>query len=844
MNFKAWELYVGIVFFLISCSNNKKYDFHSPNGKIEVNLNLNEKGEVLYSATLNKKPIISPSILGLKSSFSDFTNGLIVINKITNQINETWEPVWGQRSSIRNHFNEVTFELENIEQKKLNIQFRIFDDGIAFRYLIPGNDSIVITNEISSFSFSDDLSAWWTPQDFDSYEHLYQNSKLSSLNAVNTPITLEGDDYYISIHEAQLENYAGMTLKSTDSHTLEADLVPWKDGSKVKLQLPLRTPWRTIQIGEKLSDLVESSMILNLNEPNRIENTSWIAPMKYIGVWWEMHMGFSSWDLSNIHGARTKNVKEYIDFASKNNIKGVLVEGWNEGWETWHTDKSVFDFDKPYPDFNMEEIVSYADNKNVQLIGHHETGGNITEYESQMESAFYYYRTHNIHAIKTGYAGDIIPKGEHHHGQYMVNHYRKVLEKCAENKIMLDAHEPIKPTGLSRTFPNMMTREGARGMEWNAWSKGNSPEYTTTLPYTRLLAGPLDYTPGIFNVKFNGYDEGTRVHSTLARQLALMVVLYSPLQMAADIPSNYSDNPAFQFIKDFQTDYDQSLLLDGKIGDFTVLARKVKNTEEWFLGAITDENERVITFPLDFLDDDIAYKAEIYSDAKTTDWDKHPTEILIDSILVNSTDELKIALSPAGGSAIRFVPTSSKTLSSIDKFNSQTDQFYDNYKSVYKYGSIRKVEHKGTKVTITSSSTAENNKLEVSTLFDGELADVLDREKVWLGYQNKNLELQLEFKEATNINSFELSCLIEHISWIFAPEQVKIEYNNGEKIVNINSSIRELKGSKREKIAIYLEETISTKNLSISVSPLKDIPEWHNASGKAAWLFIDEIIIK
>lgn len=841
--------YIGFVFVILalfSCDMGKGEKLSSPDDNIIVHVFKNENNEFGYSVSFKKDKLLDWSRLGLKTVFEGLGSDFKIISSTSVSSDDTWKTVWGQRSIIRNNYNELLLKLQNSTNQNLNIRFRVFNDGVAFRYEIPGNDSIVIYDELTEFNFTQDLSAWWTPQDFDSYEHLYQNSKISELKAVNTPITFEGNGVYVTIHEAQLENYAGMTLEKTDSLKLKAELVPWKDGVKVKSVLPLNTPWRTIQIGDELSDLTGSSMILNLNKPNVIADVSWINPMSYIGVWWEMHMGISTWDLSGTHGARTENVKRYIDFASEHNIGGVLVEGWNVGWETWHTDKSIFDFVEPYADFNMDEIAQYAKAKNVELIGHHETGGSIAVYEQQLDEAFQYYQANGVKVIKTGYAGSILPEGEHHHGQFMVEHYRKVVEKAVQYQIMIDAHEPIKATGLSRTYPNMMTREGARGMEWNAWSRGNSPEYTTILPYTRLLAGPIDYTPGIFNLKFNGYDEGTRVHSTLARQLALMVVLYSPLQMAADMPSNYENNRAFQFIRDLKTDFDESFLLAGEIGDYTVIGRKTKGVEEWFVGAITDEEERIVEFSLNFLKKGTMYKAEVYADAENTNWDTNPTAILIDSFLVSSDKNIKIAMSPAGGTAIRIIPVHAKQLKSINQFNELADGFSEKFKSIYKYGDVRRI----TNVAIHSVDISKSEHSDkypangLKTIVDGELGDVLDKNVRWQAYRENDLVIELEFDQEIEIDTIQLSCLVEHISWMFAPESVTIIYDGGEKMIEIKKQTKELIGSKREYVTLYFDKPIITKKVKIIAKPLSNIPEWHSAKGEKAWLFVDELIVK
>jgi alpha-glucosidase len=472
---------------------------------------------------------------------------------------------------------------------------------------------------------------------------------------------------YISIHEAALTDYAGMMLARAGGESFDplggiqygTSLVPWPDGSKVAGHTPFKTPWRTIQIATWPGGLVESSLILNLNDPPDPEifkDTSWIRPMKYIGIWWGMHIGKYTWHTGPRHGATTENAKLYIDFASKHGIPGVLIEGWNTGWDRWGQE-GAYDHVTPYDDFDLDEVVRYGRQKGVSIIGHHETGGDVPTYERQIDFAFRLYRDAGISAVKTGYAGKIRPSGQHHHGQWMVNHYRMVVEKAAKYQVVLDVHEPIKPTGLSRTYPNMMTREGARGMEYNAWSEGNPPEHETILPFTRMLAGPLDYTPGIFDLTFDEYKPQNRVRSTLARQLALYVVLYSPLQMAADLIENYEGKPAFDFIAEVPVDWDETRVLNGEIGDFVTIARR--SGESWYIGSITDEAERVLTARLSFLQSGTTYRARIYADTPDTHWETNPTGIEIRDELVDAGTILTLQLAGAGGQAISITPVES-----------------------------------------------------------------------------------------------------------------------------------------------------------------------------------------
>ncbi|MDZ7682454.1 MAG: glycoside hydrolase family 97 protein [Fodinibius sp.] len=578
----------------------------------------------------------------------------------------------------------------------MHLRFRVFDDGIGFRFEFPEQesmaDSLFIMNEQTEFALTGDHRTWWIPADYDSYEYNYKQSKVSEVDAsefasenervdrqidnfqaVNTPVTMQTEGgLYLSFHEANLTNYAGMTLGITDDLKLVSELVPWADGTKVKTEAPFSTPWRTIQVGEQPGDLAESFILQNLNEPNKLEDTSWIEPLKYTGIWWEMHIGKTSWNYSERaedsygqqggtqHGATTENAKRYIDFNNRADIKGMLVEGWNTGWEFWGTDSvGFFDFTTPYPDFNLREVASYAQENDVALIGHHETSGQAAHYQTRLDAAFNLYQDVGVHHVKTGYAGGVIPKGEYHHGQFMVRHYRRVVEKAAEYQIGINAHEPIKATGLRRTYPNMMTREGVRGMEYNAWSEGMPPQHTTILPFTRVLGGPIDYTPGIFDITFDEYREQEQVHSTLANQLALYVVLYSPMQMAADLPENYlTDNgdfhPMFEFIRDVAVDWDESKILNAEIGDYVVTTRKAKGSDSWFLGAITDENERTVDVSLNFLDEGQTYEATIYRDGENAHWENNPTDYEIETREVNSSDSLKLWLAPGGGTAISF----------------------------------------------------------------------------------------------------------------------------------------------------------------------------------------------
>lgn len=586
----------------------------SPDGRIKVRFIL-DKGVPHYSVSYGDTVLIRPSSLGFHfKEKKPLDDNFKIIDVRRNVFYNTWRPVWGQTSKITNYYNELVIYLkeEVPPYRKMNLVFRVYNDGVGFRYIIPGQESletINIMSEDTEFRLSSNNTTWWIHNDWDSYEYQYLETPLNHVMSASTPVTMKTPGgIYLSIHEAALVDYAGMALKRDldRDYTLVSELCPWPDGVKVKGRTPLKTPWRTIQIGAAPGDLLESNLILNLNDPCALEDTSWIQPMKYVGIWWEMHIGKSTWEAGPRHGATTERAKYYIDFAGKHGIGGVLVEGWNLGWGgTWDDQ----DYTTPYPDFDLVEVAKYAEERGVEYIAHNETGGNVINYINQIEEAYSLYNSLGIHAIKTGYVADngmIKPRGQHHHGQWMVNHYLDVIKKAAEYEIMIDAHEPIKPTGLYRTYPNFITREGVQGMEYNAWSAGNKPEHTTIIPFTRMLAGPIDYTPGIFDITFDEYRFLNRVHTTRAKQLALYVVIFSPLQMVADLPENYLDDngnplPEFKFIQDVPVTWDETLVLNARIGDYVTIARR--RGQEWYVGSITDEKPRRLMVPLAFLED-------------------------------------------------------------------------------------------------------------------------------------------------------------------------------------------------------------------------------------------------
>ncbi len=668
---KGMILY-GISLFLLlilnNCTEMKETSIKSPDKKIKIHFALHSY-KPYYLVYYKNKVLIPASRMGFElQDISDLRKDFKVVDVIKSSFDETWEPIWGETASIRNNYNEMKVFLREKGEpnRQLNIIFRAYDDGIGFRYEFPEQDSLSdfnVIDELTEFNFDENHTAWWIPGDFDSYEHLYNETGIDETEHVNTPVTFKTEDnLYLSIHEAALMDYPEMTLKK-DSTAFKyiCALAPWADGTKAKLKTPFKTPWRSIQIAEEPGDLIESYLILNLNEPCIYDDVSWIKPMKYAGIWWGMHIGYNTWGAGERHGATTEEAKRYIDFCAANNIPGLLIEGWNTGWESWFAGDN-FDFVTPYDDFDLEEVVRYGKDNGVEIIGHHETGGQVPMYEGHMENAFKLYHDLGIPAVKTGFAGKIRPEGENHHGQYLVRHHQKVIDTAAKYRIMVDAHEPIKPTGLRRTYPNFMTREGVRGMEYNAWSEGNPPEHTCILPFTRMLAGPLDYTPGIFDIKYERYREELskwheahdetpkRVHTTLSKQLALYVILYSPMQMIADLPENYEGNAAFEFISEVPVDWDDTKVLNGEIGNFITIARK--QGDNWFIGSITDENQRELEIKLDFLDPGKEYMAVGFSDSEKTDLEENPTAYKVEMYPVNSESIIVMGLAAGGGQAI------------------------------------------------------------------------------------------------------------------------------------------------------------------------------------------------
>ena len=682
-------------------------EIKSPNGKLTLQFTLQNDGVPTYHLTYKGRDVIKTSKLGLDlKNAPALTSGFAVAEAKQRSFDESWQPVWGEVKTIRNHYNELAVTLtQAATSRTMRVRFRLFDDGLGFRYEFPRQDKLthfVVKEERTQFALAGDHKAFWLPGDYDTQEYSTVTSNLSEVRGkmksavtgnasqttfsdtgVQTPLMLKSKDgLYINIHEAALVDYSCMSLELDDkSFILETHLTPDAVGDKGYLQTPANSPWRTIVVSDRAGDILESHLILNLNEPTKYKDTSWIKPVKYVGVWWEMITGRSTWaytDASNLkldstdyskmkpngrHAANTAHVKEYIDFASKHGFDGVLVEGWNTGWEDWFGNSKdyVFDFVTPYPDFDVQELHRYAASKNVKMIMHHETSGSARNYERHLDAAYKFMVDNGYNAVKSGYVGPILPRGEHHYGQWLVNHYLYTITKAADYHIMVNAHEAVRPTGLARTYPNLIGNEAARGTEYEAFG-GSNPDHTTILPFTRLMGGPMDYTPGIFQTQISAINPENKsfVHSTLARQLALYVTMYSPLQMAADLPENYNKHlDAFQFIKDVAIDWDDTHVLEAEPGDYITIARKAKGKSSWFIGSTCDENGRTSNINLSFLDPGKKYVATVYADAKDAHYEKNPQAYAIRKVNVTRKSKLAQYCAPGGGYAISVVEAGS-----------------------------------------------------------------------------------------------------------------------------------------------------------------------------------------
>ena len=641
-------------------------NLQSPDGTIGLEFRLDEQGTPTYHVIKDGQLILDWSKLGIVSQENDLTQKFSITNTTTNAVNTSWETVWGEERTIHDQHNELIVGLKHQSGLKMKIAFRVYNDGLAFRYIFPkqSSKSLTITDEATEYRFVSDHSAWSIPWLTEYYEGLWEKAPLSQKDTMCSPITLElTNGGYAFVHEAALYDYPAQNLYMQDG-ALKLYLTPWLNPQtqvtpiKAYESIPFATPWRMLILADDLQELTASRIMLNLNEPCKIEDTSWIKPMKFIGIWWGMHIKTMTWEMGPQHGATTENMEKYLRFAKEHGIEGVLAEGWNKGWEDWRH----FSFTESYPDWDMDYLSRLADSLGVEIVGHNETGGNAADYEKVLEEAYQYHAAHGINAIKTGYVAPIIRTLDGlqwNKGQSGVRHYRKVIETAAKYQISIDNHEPVMPTGLQRTYPNLMTQEGVRGQEWNAWSRdGGSPcEHVTVLPYTRILAGPVDYTPGVFHFE-NPVIPTTRVHSTLMNQLGLFVCFYSPLQMVCDLPEHYMEHPeAFRFVKQVPCDWERSLLMDGKIGDYCIYARQERGGDTWYIGGITDEEARTSELVLDMLDEGAEYAMTLWCDAEDADWRTRPYAYDIKEYCVKKGDKMTVKMAAGGGFAAQVKKT-------------------------------------------------------------------------------------------------------------------------------------------------------------------------------------------
>ncbi len=891
---------MGMLMFAAAVSGADLPSLESPDGSIQAKLSLQNGAvhyEVLYRHGELREQIIVPSPLGLTFKAGGSLRDLRLEAHEARERDETWRPVWGRAAEVRDNYRELTLMLREWAKphRQVSVILRAYDDGLAFRYRIPhqfdvpsvnpsvpdvapGMASFALISEDTEFRFAGDPMAWWIPADEFAYESLYRETRLSECSHISTPVTLRtGGGLWVSLHEAALLDYSEMTLKRTQGSWLRAHLWPWPDGEAVKGEAPFTTPWRTIMIAPRLGDLAESHLIQNLNEPCVIEDTSFIEPMTFIGIWWGMHTGLWTWHAGRRHGATTERAKEYIDFAARHEIGGVLVEGWNLGWETWGDGESLQDYLTPYPDFDLEDVAQHARDRGVRLIGHHETGGNVPMYEEQMEEAFALCRRLGITSVKTGYAGQIRPVGMHHHGQYMVRHFQRVVETAARHGLTLNVHEGIKPTGLDRTWPNLMCTEAVRGTEWNATLNTIPPRHSTVLPFTRFLAGPADVTPGIFHLN-HAPERGRRVEATLANQLALYVVLHSPLMMLADLVEHYEGRPALAFLQHVPVTWDETRVLGAEMNRYAAFARR--RGGEWYVGGVTDHDARLLEVPLCFLDPGRTYIADIYADSPHTDWENNPGAIVISRHAVTASDTLNAALSRAGGLAMRIVPADAEGrggaighdevrhgdaveqvdvadheisighqytgrlpgLPGIEELNAAAPERLQRFTALRTPGDLR-MSHLavGAEVVLAHPPSPRYDQ---GALCDGRIAGAGFQDPAWLGFEGDDLEALLDLGDDRGLTELNLRILQDPVNWIMIPELVLVELSRDGDIF-----------SEAGRIAPDADDDVVIRNIRFDLAGRsarylrvtarqRPLPEGHPGRGKAGWIFCDEIEVR
>ena len=850
-----------IILVVYSCAVKNDNFVVSPNQKNRFHLII-DNGKLYYEISCENKIIIEKSAIGFEfKNQAALDDSLKIVSIENSSHDETWKPIYGRSENIRNNYNEIVITLQENSNLKRNLKLiaRAYDEGVAFRYFFPESnveDSLLITAENTEFNFPENDSAWWIPSNEFAYESLFRNTALKEIKDANTPITIKNrNGLYLSIHEAALLDYSEMYLKKTQDNTTKftSALWPEPDGVCCSVALPFKTPWRCILIESNAGKLAESSLILNLNEPCVLKDVSYIKPIKFVGIWWGMHIGEYTWFAGPKHGATTERTKQYIDFAAKHHIQGVLTEGWNLGWETWASGvKPIQNFSKAYPDFDLEEVVKYARQKNVEYICHHETGGNIPEYEKQMDTAFALLHKLGVKYLKTGYAGTIIPEGYHHHGQYMVRHFQKVVETAAKYQICLDAHESIKPSGIERTYPNLMSQEVIRGNEWNATYKATPPYHATILPFTRFVAGSADFTPGIFRINHSP-KTNKRLYCTLTHQLSLFVVFYSPMMMASDMIENYENNKAFSFIEEVPCTWHQTKTIDAVPGDYACIARR--NNDKWFVGSVADENCHLIKIPLSFLKKGQEYIATIYSDSSATDWKNNPESFEIASYKVTSVDTVYAALSKAGGHAMMLFPADKRNVSTnlkgINSNNKEALIKMEIFSKLDTYGN-KSVTHTGFNKPVhlvypySGTYPASGN----NAVTDGIRGDYNLSAGDWQGYEGSDINLTVDLQKETTIKRIAAGFLNSPNDWIFYPKHIEFYYSSDSKnfVKAGEEKFSHLTPENMNAINIRDFEVklnnVKARYVRVKASGLINCPQWHYGKGKKSWMFCDEIIVE
>jgi alpha-glucosidase len=853
---KLWILL--LIPILFSCKRPQEFSVNSPDGRIGLYFKLVD-GKPFYHVVGDGQTLISPSSLGFTLKEKPLSSRFVISDVLETAGDETWVPPCGTDSCIRNNYREMTVTLREDTTHGRRLQFvaRAYNDGVAFRFVFTedfAQDSLLILSENTEFRFPQNDSAWWIPPDEFAYESLYRNTPLMQVDAAHTPVTI-GRGPYLCIHEAALTDYSEMYLRRDKNDSLprfSSALWPWPDGVCCRNTAPFKTPWRCIIIVREAGRLLESHLIQNLNEPCAIRDVSWIKPLKFVGIWWDLHLGKQSWKEGPQHGATTENSKRYIDFAERHGIDGFLAEGWNKGWETWAAGLTPMqDFCRPADDFDLDAVVQYARSKGVAFVSHHETGGNIPVYEQQMDSAMALCQRLGIRYLKTGYAGPILPAGCHHHGQYMVRHFQKVVETAARYGICIDAHESIKPTGLDRTWPNLLTQEAARGNEWNATYKATPPYHATILPFTRFVAGPYDYTPGIFGINHSP-EKNKRLYCTLSYQLALYVAFYSPMMMVSDRIEAYEGHPAFRFPEAVPCSWDETKAIAAVPGDLVCVARRSDRT--WFVGSMTDEHQRLLRIPLSFLNPGETYVAEIFGDSLTTDWKQRPQAVECGSYLVSSKDTILAALAKAGGHAVILRPFGAQEKSSLRPiafYNQGAAAKMKVFAQQETFGN-RRVAHLalGCQLKLETAYSERYPASGPDALTDGERAELNYAAGGWQGFEGCDLKAVIDLGKPKSIRRISAGFLGSPNDWIFLPLTVECSISEDGQTYRLLGSWQNPRSWRDHADLIEIVNVpfdgsgSRARYIRIVAKSQKQCPEGHTGKGGKAWLFCDEIVVE